>query len=263
MIQMVETQYQIQGMTQMVEITLAHQKKQSILKMMARMLGTHTHCHLISIEKWVGLYNWCAKTPWREACNPNNTLKDATEIEWVHSPSQTTATSSTPHYHHVLTQKWVHGDNEESTDEDDTNEHPKWKRKVMLITLLMLYFLTVSPDLPQQTWQVTHCDSDDKVPRNDEDEGDTKAKEMYCILQMRWQHGRGFMLCWMRAVWNMCMTLFLGLMSHDPKINLPWQTSTVTQKCLNTHDVCLCFREAVQVIDDKEITGYYCVLCLM
>ena len=46
----------------------------------------------------------------------------------------------------------------------------------MLITLLMLYFLTVSPDLPQQTWQVTHCDSDDKVLRNDKDEGDTKKE---------------------------------------------------------------------------------------
>src|SRR5882724_3447386 len=85
--------------------------------------------------------------PHGEACNQNNTLKDATEIEWVHSPSQTTATSSTPHYHHELTQNQACGDNEETTDEDDSDEHPKCKRKVNAAYLTMCLF-TVSPDLP-------------------------------------------------------------------------------------------------------------------
>src|SRR5882724_5521690 len=84
--------------------------------------------------------------PHGEACNQNNTLKDSTEIEWVHSPSQTMATSSMSHYHHALTQKRAHGDNEVTTDEDDTNMHPKLKRKVNTI-LLILCLLTVSPNL--------------------------------------------------------------------------------------------------------------------
>jgi len=63
-----------------------------------------------------------ASKPDGEACNADNTLKDASEIEWFHSPSQITATWST--------QKQVRGDNEESTNEDDANDLPKPKRKV-------------------------------------------------------------------------------------------------------------------------------------
>ena len=69
-----------------------------------------------------GIYTRDASKPDGEACNADNTLKDASEIEWFHSPSQITATWST--------QKRVRGDNEESTNEDDTDELPKPKRKV-------------------------------------------------------------------------------------------------------------------------------------
>ena len=53
--------------------------------------------------------------------------------------------------------------------------HPKQKRKVNTI-LLILCLLTVSPNLPQQTRKVTHGDSEDKVLRNDEDEGATEKE---------------------------------------------------------------------------------------
>jgi len=45
-------------------------------------------------------------------------------------------------------------------------------------------------------------------------------------------------------------------------ITLPHQSATVTQKCLKTRDVRLCFREGVRMIDGKETAGYYCMLCL-
>ena len=96
------------------------------------------------------------------------------EIEWVHSPSQTMATSSTPHYHHVLTQKQACGDNQETTDEDDSDEHPKYKRKVNAAYLTMCLF-TVSPDLPQKTQNETQGDSDD-VLRNNKVEGNTEKE---------------------------------------------------------------------------------------
>src|SRR5882724_7538126 len=148
MIQMVETQYQIWGMTQMVKIPLAHQHKVSHVANDCKKVRNLPNPIVICLELPIlGIYTSNVSKPHGEACNQNNTLKDVMEIEWVHSPSQTMATSSMSHYHHVLTQKRVHGDNEETTCEDDTNMHPKRKRKVNTI-LLILCLLTVSPNFP-------------------------------------------------------------------------------------------------------------------
>jgi len=52
-----------------------------------------------------GIYRRDVSMTHGEACNSNNIMKDVMEIEWLHSPSQTKATSSMPHYHHPLAQK--------------------------------------------------------------------------------------------------------------------------------------------------------------
>jgi hypothetical protein len=59
-----------------------------------------------------------ASKPSGEACNADNTLKDASEIEWIHSPSQAAIQND---------RKRGHCTDDESGSED---ELPKPKRKV-------------------------------------------------------------------------------------------------------------------------------------
>ena len=80
--------------------------------------------------------------PFGEACNADNTLKDASEMDWVHSPSQSVAAGSI--------QKRAH-DGDESSGEDDADELPKAKRKVNADTYkLVVYFVMVLPDLSRK-----------------------------------------------------------------------------------------------------------------
>jgi len=122
---------------------------------------------------------------------------------------------------------------------------------------------------------VTHGDSEDEVLRNNEDEGatekegdnaamddgDTESEDIQYTADevATWERFRNVLK--ESCVKQVCfIVLWFAVMIHTDKFAM--QTTTVTQKCLNTHDVHLCFREGVRVIDNKEIAGYYCVFCL-
>jgi len=55
--------------------------------------------------------------PFREAYNTDNTLKDASEMEWVHLPSQSVAVGST--------EKQAHDGGDKSSSEGDANVEKK------------------------------------------------------------------------------------------------------------------------------------------
>ena len=81
---------------------------------------------------WLALQKEATSTrdlskPFGEACNADNTLKDASEREWVHLPSQSVAAGST--------KKRAYDGGNESSSEDDADELPKAKQKVNANTL--------------------------------------------------------------------------------------------------------------------------------
>jgi hypothetical protein len=210
-----------------------------------------------------------ASKPSGEACNADNTLKDASQIKWIHLPSQEAIQND---------RKRGHCTDEESGSED---ELPKPKRKVNAeIPLLIMLSLMVSPDFSQQTCQVTRTvlDSDKISDDADEREGDVEKRvnadmddgsmesdddedDVPYTADEEAARDKFHLMLKESNIKQVCM---FRIATQSPKqyVILPCQTATVTQKCVKTRDVRLCFREHVRIIDGKETMGYYCMLCL-
>ena len=105
---------------------------------------------------------------------------------------------------------------------------------------------------------MTHGDSEDKVLRNDEDEeatekegdntatddGDTESKDVRYTEDEAAAQERFCNVLKESCVKQVHLIVpWFAIMIHTD--NFAMQTTTVTQKCLNTHDVHLCFRERV------------------
>jgi len=121
----------------------------------------------------------------------------------------------------------------------------------------MLYFFTVSPNLHQKTLQVSHCDFDDTVPRNNKDEGDTEKEGESAATDDRGteskEEGEPYTADEVAALQMFHIVLkesfvkqvhdiisFFSIMIQFSMADHNHHTETS-----HTHDVCLCFREAV------------------
>ncbi|KAM6499174.1 Ribonuclease H-like domain containing protein [Amanita muscaria] len=179
-----------------------------------------------------------------EALNADGTLKDASEIEWLHSPSEMEGTVSLKRM----------PDNEEVEDGGESDSmgtirqpKPKRQKKQASVSTQNLDSVesvankvaTVADDLVLENEEKTNEDLSNEESENGESDGEQEDVP-YTPEE---EEARNKFL----------------LVLKNSKVK---QTATATSKVHQTRDIRLCYREGTRIIGDEEIAGYFCTFCL-